>query len=531
MTSLKADHILTCNRIYPVTEGRPRKGSLAIRSGRVISLAMLDELSDLIGPDTQIVEAGDRVVLPGLIDSHIHLSTYARSLSKLDCNVENLDQLLSLVGEAAATVSDGEWIIGHGWDQNRWGTWPSASHLQTVAPKNPVYLTAKSLHAALANPLALSLAGIRPDTPDPESGEFQRDSRGEPTGILLEGAMEVVSNCIPPLKPHALADLLQHAQAALWEHGITGVHDFDGPDCFSALQLLQDRDLLGIRVLKQVRREFLQQALELGIRSGFGNDWLRLGNVKVFMDGALGPRTASMLAPYDDVPESRGILLLDREHLIEIALQAATAGFGMTIHAIGDKATHEALQALARVRADLPAFRPKLPHRMEHVQILAEEEFHRLSELGIVASMQPIHAISDRTMADQAWSKRVWRSYPWRTLLDGGTDLVFGSDAPVDDPNPFWGIHAAVTRQARDGNTDPWVPEQTISRAEALKAYTVTPAAIAGMGGRAGQLGPGSFADLLVLEKDPMQVPDQELHELRPVATMSGGEWRFRDFG
>jgi predicted amidohydrolase YtcJ len=530
MTSAAADLVLTSESIYTSLDSEKARGALAIREGRILAFAPLHELDRFIDAETRVEKLGARVILPGFVDSHIHLSAYARGLDRLHCDLPSPDALLALIAEAAEPLPRGQWILGHGWDQNRWARWPSAEELQAVAPHHPVYLTGKSLHAAVANRLAMEMAGIDDDTPDPAGGEFQRDSSGLPTGVLLESAMDVISRQVPRPPPEQLARQIARAQDELWRLGIIGVHDFDGSNCFAALQILADQKKLRIRVLKHLRREFLGQALDLGLRSGFGNKWLRLGNVKVFADGALGPRTAAMLEPYDDVPPSKGILLLDGEEITEIAVEASRGGFGMTIHAIGDRANHEAILALNRLRSQLPEYRPLLPHRIEHVQLLAEEEFGRLAELGVVASMQPIHAISDREMADRAWSGRVWRSYPWRTLLQAGTSLIFGSDAPVESPNPFWGIHAAVTRRAGDIVEPAWVPEQTIPRVQALLAYTTSPAKASGMGGRLGRLQTGFYADLIVLEHDPLLVPEDELHEMRPAGTMTGGVWRYRNF-
>jgi predicted amidohydrolase YtcJ len=314
----------------------------------------------------------------------------------------------------------------------------------------------------------------------------------------------------------------------LWKFGLTGVHDFDHRTAFMALQMLDAGQKLKLRVTKSIPLDLLPQASALGLRTGFGSERLRVGSVKVFMDGALGPRTAAMFKPYQDEAENRGILNMDGEQFFEVGCQAAASGLSMTGHAIGDRALHEILDGFEQLRVyerehNLPALR----HRIEHVQILHPDDAKRLGQLGIVASMQPIHAISDMLAADKYWGERVNLAYSWRTQLDSGATLAFGSDAPVEVPNPFLGLRAAVTRRRPDGLPGPegWHPEQRLSMREALEAYTVGAAYAAGLEDRLGRLSPGHYADLIVLEKDPFTCPSDDLLVMRSAATMLGGEW------
>ncbi|MBM3123249.1 MAG: amidohydrolase family protein, partial [Chloroflexi bacterium] len=300
----------------------------------------------------------------------------------------------------------------------------------------------------------------------------------------------------------------------------------------AALQTLRERDELGLRVLKSIPLDQLDAALELGLRSGFGDDWIRLGGVKVFADGALGPRTAAMLDDYAGDPGNRGTLLQDRETLFEIGRRALPAGLALAIHAIGDRANHEVLQAFSALARQAWPGTPRIPNRIEHVQLLHPEDMPRLARLNLTASMQPIHATSDMEMAERHWGDRVRTSYAWRSLASAGTRLVFGSDAPVESPNPFWGWHAAITRRRHDGapGADGWIPQERLDRLAALESFTVHPAELAGMAGRQGVLRPGSLADLIVLEGDPLDCAADELYAQRPCATMVGGRWRYRDF-
>lgn len=470
-------------------------------------------------------------MIPGLTDAHIHLEHYALSLKKVDCETTSRQACLARVAERARGTPPGTWLLGHGWNQNGWpGGFGSAADLDHAAPQHPVYLTAKSLHAAWANHAALRLARISHSTPDPTGGRIGRDEQGEPTGILFETAMELVAAAVPQPTPEEVAEAILQAQPVLWQMGLTGVHDFDRQRCFAALQILHARQKLGIRVLKSIPVEDLPHAAALGLRSGFGDDFLRVGGVKAFADGALGPRTAAMLRPYEGEPENRGMLLLDAEQLVEIGRKAIEHGLSLAVHAIGDLANHEVLNAYAQIRAieqHRPVPSPALRHRIEHVQIIHPDDAGRLAELGIIASMQPLHAPSDMQMADRYWGERAAHSYAWRTQLKQGAVLAFGSDAPVESPNPFWGLYAAVTRRRAGGAPGPdgWFPAQRLTVEEALRGYTTGAAYAGGLEDRLGRLAPGCLADLLVLEADPYLCNPEELRDLRPAATMVAGEW------
>lgn len=547
--------ILYNARIYTLDSSRPVASAIVMERERVLAVG---ETASLL-PEFERAEKQDmqgQTVLPGLTDAHIHLQHYALSLQKVDCETGTREECLNRIAERVRAAGPGEWVLGHGWNQNSWSlsppaspartldgrggsasaSWPTAADLDSIAPDNPVYLTAKSLHAGWANSAALRRAGITNNTPDPANGQLQRDEHGALTGILLETAMQLVSNAIPEPSLSSVAEAIEQAQPLLWRMGLTGAHDFDRRFCFMALQQLQAQDKLKLRVTKSIPLEDLTHAVELGLRTGFGDDWLRIGSVKAFMDGALGPRTAAMFQPYNNEPENRGILNMDGEELFEYGRRAVEVGLSMAVHAIGDRANHEVLDAYEQLRrferdqgasGKLRAGLPPLRHRIEHVQVLHPDDIGRLAELDIIASMQPIHAASDMLMADRFWGERAAHSYAWRTQLQRGVHLAFGSDAPVESPNPFFGLHAAVTRQRADGSPDPngWYPEQKITLQEALEAYTLGPAYTAGMENRLGRLSPGYLADLIVLDQDPFAISPFDLYALEASATMIGGEW------
>jgi predicted amidohydrolase YtcJ len=443
--------------------------------------------------------------------------------------VETKEEILRRVVERLHRAQHGEWVRGHGWNQNTWGgDWPTAEDMDAVIPEKPAYLTAKSLHAAWANSTALKLAGINPSTPDPLNGHIQRNARGVPTGILFEEAMKLVETVIPEPTPEALAKDFRQIIAGLWRMGLTGVHDFDKRTCFQALQLLHERGDLHFRVVKSIPFELLPQAVALGLRSGFGDDFLRIGSVKFFADGALGTHTGALFDSYVDEPQNRGILMLDNEQLFEHGCLAAENGLSLAVHAIGDRAVHEVLEGFSRLRAYERERRlPALRHRIEHVQTIQPGDAGRLAELEIIASMQPVHVPSDMLMADRLLGERAAFSFAWRTQVQHGARLAFGSDAPVESPNPFRGLHAAVTRCRVDGSPEPdgWFPEERLTVQEALEGFTIGPAFAAGVENRLGRLSAGFFADFIVVKTDPLTCDPAELYDIQPAATMVGGEW------
>jgi predicted amidohydrolase YtcJ len=520
--------ILHNARIITLDPTRPRATALAIMSGRIHALGDVETFS-LPSFRVSRIDMHAAVLMPGLVDAHLHLEHYARGLDRVRCDAATLQGCLERLRAHRPASPAGSWLLGHGWDQNKWIRTGNAADLDQLYPTQPVYLTAKSLHAAWANSAALRLAGIEANTPDPPGGRIERLSDGKPSGILYEQAMRLVSEKIPDPTPEQLVAALLRAQDELWRLGLTGVHDFDGRNCLNALLRLHEQGQLGLRVLKNVPQALLGALEDLGLRSGFGDEWIRLGGVKLFADGALGPRTAAMLDPYLEEPENTGMLLIDAEGVIETGLRAMRAGFPLTVHAIGDRANHEVLNAYEALRRHeinlgLPAGR----HRIEHVQLIHPNDAHRLAQLDVIASMQPMHAISDRQMAERYWGARVNSAYAWNSQLQAGARLAFGSDAPVEEPDPWLGIHAAVTRRPADATSDAWIPDERISRLEALRGYTLGPAFAAGLENRQGMLRPGYWADLIVTDIDPLACTEAMLPQIRPLGVMVGGKWRWR---
>lgn len=513
---------------------KPVASALAIQDDRIVAVGSDDEILALAKNGSDSIDLESKAVWPGLTDAHIHLEHYTLFLQMVDCETLSRAECLQRVRERASQVKPGEWIRGHGWNQNSWAEgFGDAALLDTVAPNHAVYLTAKSLHAAWANSLALKQAGITAATPDPEGGLIQRGPDGNPTGILLESAMALVEKAIPLPTVDELRQELKATQTRLWQFGITGVHDFDRQRCFSALQLMDQQDELRLRVVKSIPYEALDDAVRLGLRSGYGSPFLKIGSVKMFADGALGPRTAAMFQPYEGEPTNRGILLLNAEMVVAAGEKAVQSGLGLAIHAIGDRANREVLDGYAHIRRyETRRKLPHLRHRIEHVQVLHPQDSARLARLQVIASVQPIHATSDMFMADHSWGDRSSGAYAFRTLISHGTAMAFGSDAPVESPNPMKGIHAAVTRRRADGQPGPkgWYPDQRLTMLEALQGFTTGPAYAAGLENCMGRIAPGYAADLIILPFDPFSAEPDSLLSLQPIATMVAGRWVWGDY-
>jgi predicted amidohydrolase YtcJ len=532
---MKSVLIIHNARIYTLDEKLGAASAIAIDSqnGRILALGQNDHILSEFSGKSEKFDAQRRTIIPGLTDAHIHLQKYALGLEMIDCETDTRDECIRRVENRVKHSKPGEWILGHGWNQNNWSEgFGNNVILDRVSPDNPVYLTAKSLHAAWTNSVGLIKAGITAETQDPPGGRIARDERDHPNGILFESSMELVSDVIPAPSIEQITQAIGNAQPALWRMGLTGVHDFDPQKCFSALQILHESGKLGLRILKSIPLEGLPHAVEIGLRSGFGDDFLRVGSVKIFADGALGPRTAAMIQPFENDPDNRGILIMDAEEIFEHGQIAINHGLSLAVHAIGDRANHEVLNAFQQLQeaqkdTRRPVSHTHLRHRIEHVQLIHPQDARRLAQLGIIASMQPIHATSDMSMADRFWGERAAYSYAWMEQLQHGARLAFGSDAPVESPNPFFGLHAAVTRRKVDGSPGPngWYPEQRLTVEQALNGFTTGPAYAAGMEDRSGKLAAGYLADLLILDRDPFKIDPNQLYLIQPIATMLAGKW------
>lgn len=523
---------LTNARVLTMDPGRPFACGLTIENGTITRVLYpgQDSLQSLPG---EKIDLGGKTLLPGLIDSHLHLRKYAETLQKVDCETSTKQECLDRVRKRVQSTPAGSWILGHGWNHNQWAEgYGTAQELDQISTDHPIYLTGKSLHVSWANTAALHKAGISKDTPDPPGGVLGRDSAGNLSGILFEDALKEIDQAIPSPTRAELAHSISAAQETLWQMGITGVHDFDRVACLDALRTLEENHQLKLRVVKSIPAEYLSEAVQEGIRTGAGSDWLWYGGVKEFMDGALGPQTAAMLKPYQGTDEL-GMLLKTEEEIYDLGREAVSNGLALAIHAIGDLANRTLLNALARIRKfEGERGISPLPHRIEHLQVIHPQDIPRLADLGITASMQPIHATSDMHMAEIYWGERTEYAYAPKLQLDQGARVIFGSDAPVEHPHPWSGIHAAVTRRNKNGDPGPegWHPEGRLSLEQSLTAFTRAAGDAGGKGAQQGRVAPGYWADCVVLGENPFEIDPDQLWKVQPLGTMINGEWVWREF-
>ncbi|MFG2099814.1 amidohydrolase [Micromonospora echinaurantiaca] len=498
----------------------PSAQAMAVDGERLLAVGTEAEVRAAAGAGAELVDLAGAAVLPGLYDAHIHTAQYAQSLDAVDLrDVRSLAEALTRVAAHAARLRPGGWLFGGRWDSNTWDppVQPDRYALDSVCPELPVALPSVDGHTVWANSAALRLVGIDADTPDPVGGEIVRDERGEPTGILRESACRPLRDLM--VSPD-LRDQLRAAQEELLALGLTSVHDIDGEDCRAAYLELRAAGELKLRVHKAIPMSHLDAAIAEGRRTGQGDDWFRTGPVKIFSDGALGSHTCHMSEPFAGEHGNVGIAVTPYEDLVKLFARAAEAGIAVATHAIGDQANHlviDAYQAIGRT--------PGLRHRIEHAQHLRAADLPRMARLGIVASMQPVHCTSDIDLVDSLLAGHDLASYAWRGMLDAGVPLAFGSDAPVEHPNPFPALYAAVTRTRPDGTpAGGWQPEQRLSMAEALAAHTLGAARAAGEEERKGVLAPGMLADFIAVDTDPLRESPEAVLRTRVLTTVVGGE-------
>lgn len=530
---MSATLVLGNGRVYTMNPARPQATAVAVRDGRILAVGGDDAMRALLGAGGEWVNLDGRCLVPGLVDAHVHFHGFSIARRRVDLdNAASLDEVLGRIAVTDQASGDGAiWLRGRGWAQDAWAErrFPTAADLDRVVAGRPACMTHKSGHAIWVNSRALRLAGISAATPDPPGGQIQRDASGAATGIFFEDAIDLITRHIPEPGPAEVQQAMREAQAYCWEVGLTGLHDFDGRACFEALQALRLEGELGLRIVKTIPVYRLEHAIGVGLRSGFGDDWLRIGGVKIFADGALGSRTAAMVAPYEDEPQNYGIVVTDKETMLEHAIAASAHGLSVTVHAIGDRANHDVLDVFTAVREQEGGSRA-LRHRIEHVQLLHPDDVQRLAALDVIASMQPTHATSDMDMADAYWGSRARLAYAARTMLDSGAVVVFGSDAPVERIDPLPGLHAAVTRRRANGAPGPdgWYPEQRLSVHEAIHGFTSAAAYTAGQEARLGSIAAGKLADFTLFERDIFTIPPDELLEAGIAGTVVGGEFKFR---
>ena len=504
--------ILENGLIRTMDPSLPTARALAIAGEKIVGGVGTHE-SALASPE--VVDLRGLTVLPGFTDSHVHFAQW--SLAQRQVRLEgarSLDEAVARVAEAVRGAAPGRWLRGTGWRSGEWSpeVEPTRAALDAVTGDVPVALMAKDGHSLWLNSAGLAAANGDLQVP---GGVVELDERGEPSGVLREESAWHFRETYVSTPDEEWVDAMRAGVKLANARGVTAVHDKDGWMGIARWwQTRRDEGALTLRVWQSIPWERLPEVEELGLRSGFGDDLLRLGYVKVFMDGTLGSKTARLL-------DGSGVEITSREQFEEIVRRAARAGFPVAVHAIGDQANRDALDGF---EAAAEEWRPRgLRQRIEHAQLVAEEDFRRFGELGIAASVQFSHGPSDRDLADDTWAGMTERAYAWRSLLDGGALVANGSDAPVEELDPLLGLRAGVARSLDE--RDAWHPEQAVTIEEALAASTVSPAWLARDEHRRGRLMPGGLADLVVLDRDPVECPPDELAGIGVVATMLGGRW------
>ncbi len=515
-------------RIYTNDPASPWAEAMLVRGEEILAAGDDDEVSALADAGAKAVDLQRHFVMPGFNDAHVHIGGAGEDWIAVRLNgVKSVAELQKRLAEGVAQHKEGEWIRGSGWDHTFWPDkkFPNRQQLDEVSPKNPVILTHISGHVAVANSLALQLAGISKATANPSGGEIERDAAGEPTGMLKEGAaMGLVDSKIPPPSAEQRRRGIELALADVAQHGVTSVQDNSAWEDFLIYRAIRNDGKLTVRITEWLPFPAPLAKLEQMRRDGGTTDpWLRTGALKMVTDGALGSRTAAMLAPYSDDPSTSGIMTMEPEKLRALAIERDKAGFQLNFHAIGDRANRVVLDVFeAAAKANGPRDRRD---RIEHAQVVAASDFPRFARLQVIASMQPSHQTSDMRWAEQrVGPERIKGAYAWATMEKFGIRLAFGTDYDVEPITPFRGLYACVTRELPTGGPQGgWQPQEKISLDDCIRAYTSGSAYGEFMEGKKGELKAGEFADFIVLSKDLTKVTPSEYLNTKVLRTVVGG--------
>ena len=524
-----ADLIIVGGTIYTLDPDSPRVEAVAVAGQKIVCAGTRGEVERYRGSSTRTLDVTGMTVLPGLVDAHGHLAGLGNSLALLDLSgTASSEDVRRLVLERIAAAKPDEWILGRGWDQNDWEVeeFPSVGDLEGT-DSHPVVLRRVDGHAVWVNKRALELCGITKGTPDPAGGKIVRDEGGEPTGILVDNAADLVRAKIPLTSFDERIKRLKRAVAECQRYGLTGVHDAGvGEKDLEAIRYLDERGELGFRVYVMLDADEPAFA-EAQIRRGpviDGESYIVVRALKLYADGALGSRGAALVEPYSDDPGNKGLLVHTREDLLRWTRLALENGFQVCTHAIGDAANHMMLGVYEEALRKTPVADSRL--RIEHAQILAPEDIARFGRCGVIAAMQPTHATSDMYWAaDRVGPERIKGAYAWRKLIDTDCLIACGSDFPVESPDPLAGLYAAVTRRDRKGYPEGgWQPEESMTIEEAIRGFTTNAAFASFSEHMKGTIQPIMLADLTVLDRDPFVIPAQELLTTRVMYTVVGGQ-------
>src|SRR5215813_3763788 len=530
-----AESIITNAKVWTVDRNHQQAEAVAILGNRIVAVGTEAEIDSWRGQQTRIIDAAGKLLLPGFNDAHVHFISGSMQLDQVQLNdARTKQEFIRRIADQVRRTPKGEWMLGGAWDEQNWAEQepnaglPTREWIDAVTPSTPVFVNRHDGHEALANSLALKLASITAKTQAPAGGEIVRDAQGNPTGLLKDAAMSLVDHVIPPITPErrlrAARRGLEHAASL----GVTSLQDMNPDNAdIATYSLLAERGELTARIHVAPRETRWHDQAKLGIRHGFGTDFLTLGAVKGFADGSLGSTTAYFFDPYTDAPNKRGLLsdeMQPPEKMLERLKGADAAGIQLCIHAIGDHAISMILDMFDQITKANRSRERRF--RIEHAQHIAPKDFDRFARLQVVASMQPYHAIDDGIWAEKRIGPvRIKTTYAFRTLLDRGVRLAFGTDWNVAPLNPMLGLYAAVTRETLDGkNPNGWVPEQKIRINEAIEAYTLGSAYAEFQEKEKGSITPGKLADLVLLSDDLLTINPEAIKNVKVEFTMVDGK-------
>jgi predicted amidohydrolase YtcJ len=504
--------------------GTLRDGAIVIEGDRIVAVTSWNE-AQRIAPGAKVIDASRFTVLPGLIDAHAHIEGLGLALERVDLTgAVSAQEVASRAAARARETAEGEWILGRGWDQNRWSdtSFPEAAVVDAAVSDRPVWLRRVDGHAGLANTAAMRAAGITRDTPDPKGGQIFRDAEGKPTGVFIDTAMDLVEKAVPQPSREQRKRAILAATRMIAANGLTGVHDAGvDEESVAIFRELAESGELPVRVYLMLGDD--AALLERWFARGVAVDprhMVTVRSVKLYADGALGSRGAALLAPYSDQPDHRGLMIAATEHMRDVAERARRAGFQVNTHAIGDRGVRNVLDAYEGA-----GVRPGDRFRIEHFQIAALEDIPRTARMGVIASMQPTHATSDSGWAEaRVGPQRILGGYAWRKVLNANGRLALGSDFPVEEVSPFLGLWAAVDRGG-------WHTEEALTVDEAIRGFTIDAAFAAFQERVLGTIEPAKLADFTIIDRNPHEVPPAELKNLRPLYTIVGGRVVFSDGG
>jgi predicted amidohydrolase YtcJ len=525
-----ADLIVTNARVYTADDARPLVEAFAVRDGRIAFVGSQREAAVLRGPNTRVVDAGGRTVIPGMVDAHAHFSGLAQTLRSVDLTGTNsLAEVIARVVAKSKSVPAGTWITGRGWDQNDWGVtdFPTHDALTAALPDHPVLLERVDGHATYANMAAMKAAGVTAASKAPVGGQIIKDAKGNPTGVFVDNASDVLEAKVPAPTAAEYKSALKEAIALMHSWGLTGMHDAGASrtaiDTYEELAKAKELNLR-LYVMIGDDKAALDHYFAKGPQSAMYDGQLWVRAVKLYADGAMGSRGAALLEPYSDDPNNSGLLKSTQEHIREVAERGLKAGFQINSHAIGDRGNRVVLDAYEQALKTVPTADHRF--RVEHAQILHYDDIPRFAQLGVIPSMQASHQTSDMYwIGKRLGPTRLYGAYAWQSLLQTGVVIPNGSDFPVEQVNPLISFHASIARQdARDWPAGGWFPEQKMSREDALRSMTIWPAYAGFQESSMGSITAGKLADFVILDTDIMRVPVEMVMKTKVVSTWVGGK-------